>query len=182
VPDEDAIPVDPRDPRMRSFGAITAQQMDPTQQSQKQLAQSASMRTALLVYSGISLKMMVDSDLGAYASSMFMVQYEPDGAAGPHDHPLEECYLIMEGTVDATFDDQEFRLGPGDFAWAGVGCVHSFAATGAPVRWLETQAPQMPPRHAYRFARDWSYLADKLASSRTDSCLSTYQQHAKVKK
>ncbi len=41
----------------------------------------------------------------------------------------------------ATFDGDEVLLGPGDFAWAGVGCVHSFAATGVEVRWLETQAP-----------------------------------------
>jgi quercetin dioxygenase-like cupin family protein len=121
------------------------------------------MRTALLVYSGISLKMMVDTDLGAVASTMFMVQYEAHGVAGPHDHPFEECYLIVEGEVDATFDGQPFRLGPGDFAWAGVGCVHSFAAIGTPVRWLETQAPQMPPRHAYRFVRDWEYLVDNQA-------------------
>ncbi|PZQ90678.1 MAG: cupin domain-containing protein [Leifsonia xyli] len=156
------VRVDARDPRTRSFGAITAQQMDPTQQSQKNLAQSASMRTALLVYSGISLKMMVDSDLGAVLSTMFMVQYEPDGVAGPHDHPLEEAYLITDGEVDATFDGVAVRLKTGDIAWAGVGCVHSFSAPGAPVRWLETQAPQMPARHAYRFARDWNYLTDKL--------------------
>jgi quercetin dioxygenase-like cupin family protein len=154
--------VDPRDPRTRSFGAITTEQMDPTRQSQELLAQSASMRTALLVYSGISLKMMVDSDLGATLSTMFMVQYEPDGKAGPHDHPLEEVYLILDGEVDATFDGQGFRLVPGDIAWAGAGCVHSFAAVGAPVRWLETQSPQMPARHAYRFARDWEYLATRL--------------------
>ncbi len=158
----DPVRVDARDPRTRSFGAITAQQMNPAAQSQKNLAQSASMRTALLVYSGISLKMMVDSDLGSVLSTMFMVQYEPDGVAGPHDHPLEEAYLIVDGEVDATFDGQAFRLKPGDIAWAGVGCVHSFAATGAPVRWLETQSPQMPARHAYRFARDWNYLTDKL--------------------
>ncbi|MBX3098675.1 MAG: cupin domain-containing protein [Salinibacterium sp.] len=162
IPAGAPIRVDARDPRTRSFGAITAQQMDPSQQSQKNLAQSASMRTALLVYSGISLKMMVDSDLGSVLSTMFMVQYEPDGVAGPHDHPLEEAYLITEGEVDATFDGQQFRLKPGDIAWAGVGCIHSFAATGAPVRWLETQSPQMPARHAYRFARDWTYLTDKL--------------------
>ena len=95
--------------------------MNPGRQSQELLAVSASMRTALLVYSGISLKMMVDSDLGAVLHTMFMVQYEPDGVAGPHDHPLEEAYLILDGEVDATFDGEEFRLRPGDIAWAGVG-------------------------------------------------------------
>ncbi|GAA2071852.1 hypothetical protein GCM10009840_00340 [Pseudolysinimonas kribbensis] len=164
LPTVEAVPVDPRDPRTRSFGSVVPEQLDPARQSQELLAVSASMRTALLVYSGISLKMMVDSDLGATLGTMFMVQYAPDGRAGAHDHPLEEAYLVLEGEVLATFDGEEVLLGPGDFAWAGVGCVHSFAATGAAVRWLETQAPQMPPRYAYRFARDWDYLRDAAAA------------------
>ena len=162
LPVVEPVRVDTRDPRTRSFGNITSAHMIAGRQSQELLAVSASMRTALLVYSGITLKMMVDSDLGATLGTQFMVQYEPDGKAGPHDHPLEEAYLILEGEVLATFDEQEFLLRPGDFAWAGVGCVHSFSATGSQVRWLETQAPQMPPRHAYRFQRDWQYLAERL--------------------
>lgn len=154
--------VDPRDPRNRSFGSIAPEHMNAGGQSQELLAVSASMRTALLVYSGITLKMMVDSDLGATLGTLFMVQYEPDGKAGPHDHPLEEAYLITEGEVLATFDGEEFLMKKGDIAWAAVGCVHSFAATGAEVRWLESQAPQMPPRHAYRFVRDWEYLDEQL--------------------
>lgn len=165
IPPGDPVTVDARDPRTRSFGNITVEQMDPTRQSQELLAQSASMRTALLVYSGISLKMMVDSDLGSVLATMFMVQYEGDGKAGLHDHPLEECYLILDGEVLATFDGEEVLMKPGDAAWAGVGCVHSFAATGDTVRWLETQSPQMPHRHAYRFARDWDYLTAKLGES-----------------
>ena len=159
-----ASPIDVRDPRNRWFGHIDAESMDPAMQTQDRLAVSASMRTALLVYSGITVKMMVDSDLGADLSTMFMVQYEPGGVAGAHDHPLEETYLILEGSVEAAFDDATYRLDPGDVAWAGVGCVHRFDNLGpGRVRWLETQAPQPPPRHSYRFARDWSYLEDALA-------------------
>ena len=158
-----ARPVDVRDPRTRSFGHIDAESMDPALQTQDRLALSASMRTALLVYSGITVKMMVDSDLGAVLSTMFMVQYEPHGLAGPHDHPLEETYLILDGEVEGTFDGAAYRLGPGDVAWAGVGCVHWFRTIGGGrVRWLETQAPQPPDRHSYRFVRDWSYLEQAL--------------------
>lgn len=157
------VPVDPRDPRTRSFGNIRPENMDPGKQTQDQLALSASMRTALLVYSGITVKMMVDSDLGADLSTMFMVQYEPGGAAGAHDHPLEEAYMILEGEVDAVFDGRSYHLVPGDIAWAGVGCSHEFSNVGdGIVRWLETQAPQPPGRHSYRFARDWTYLRDAL--------------------
>jgi mannose-6-phosphate isomerase-like protein (cupin superfamily) len=54
-------------------------------------------------------------------------------------------------------------LGAGDIAWAGVGCPHSFRNLGGgPLRWLETQAPQPPRRHSYRFARDWDYLREVL--------------------
>ncbi|MGQ0849318.1 MAG: cupin domain-containing protein [Actinomycetota bacterium] len=156
--------IDVRDPRNRSFGHIDAKSLDPAMQTQDRLAVSASMRTALLVYSGISVKMMIDSDLGADLSTMFMVQYELKGFAGPHDHPLEEAYLILEGEVEASFDGETYELGPGDVAWAGVGCVHAFRNIGrSRVRWLETQAPQPPPRHSYRFARDWSYLESALA-------------------
>lgn len=155
--------IDVRDPRNRYFGHIDPENMDPALQTQDRLALSASMRTALLVYSGISVKMMVDSDLGADLSTMFMVQYEQGGFAGAHDHPLEEAYLILEGEVEAGFDGMSYRLGPGDVAWAGVGCVHEFRNVGdGVVRWLETQAPQPPSRHSYRFARDWSYLDDAL--------------------
>ena len=163
LPTVDPVPIDVRDPRMRSFGNITPAHMDPSKQSQDLLAVSASMRTALLVYGGVTVKMMVDSDLGSVLSTMFMVSYDPDGAASPHDHPLEETYYFLEGRTEATFDGEKYELGPGDVAWAGVGCVHSFRNIGGgPLRWLETQAPMPPARHSYRFARDWEYLADAL--------------------
>ena len=162
----DPVPIDVRDPRTRQFGNITADHMNPRRQSQDLLAVSASMRTALLVYSGITVKMMVDTDLGAQLTTMFMVQYDPDGKAGQHDHPFEETYLILEGATDAEFDGERCRLEVGDIAWAGVGCVHGFTNAGdGPVRWLETQSPQPPSRHSYRFARDWQYLTDVLAGA-----------------
>ena len=160
------LPVDVRDPRTRRFGNITPAHMEVGGQSQDLLAVSASMRTALLVYSGITVKMMADTDLGAQLTTMFMVQYDPDGQAGAHDHPFEETYLILEGATDAQFDGETYRLEAGDVAWAGVGCVHGFTNAGpGPVRWLETQAPQPPARHSYRFARDWEYLSGLLGEN-----------------
>jgi len=163
LPAGEPRPIDVRDPRTRRFGNITPGHMDVGRQGQEMLAVSASMRTALLVYSGITVKMMVDSDLGAQLTTMFMVHYDPDGVAGQHDHPFEETYFFLEGHAEATFDGESYELGPGDVAWAGVGCVHSFRNHGrGPLRWLETQAPQPPPRHSYRFARDWEYLEGAL--------------------
>ena len=96
---------------------------------------------------------------GAAARRCSWCSTSRDGLAGQHDHPFEETYLILDGAVDATFDGEPYRLEVGDIAWAGVGCVHAFSNPGpGVVRWLETQAPQPPSRHSYRFARDWEYL------------------------
>jgi quercetin dioxygenase-like cupin family protein len=156
-PGHEPPPVRPNleDPRTRSFGHLAAASMSGPSPDE------VSMRTARLVYSGITVKMMVDADLGAQLQTMFMVQYEAAGVAGAHDHPFEETYLILAGATDATFDGQPYRLERGDIAWAGAGCVHSFRNAGRePVRWLETQAPQPPARHSYRFAGDWDYLRE----------------------
>jgi len=127
---------------------------------------SASMSTALLAYSGIALKMLVDQRLDAQLSSMFMVEYQPGGVAHPHDHPLEESYVILSGEVDAVADDKRYTLREGDAFWTGVGCIHAFYNTSkGKVRWLETQSPQLPPRYGYRFSRDWEYLKEKLAAT-----------------
>jgi quercetin dioxygenase-like cupin family protein len=124
---------------------------------------SASMSTALLAYSGIALKMLVDQRLDAQLSTMFMVEYQPGGVAHPHDHPLEESYVILSGSVEAVADDARYTLQPGDAFWTGVGCIHAFYNTsGRTVRWLETQSPQLPTRYGYRFTRDWEYLKEKL--------------------
>jgi quercetin dioxygenase-like cupin family protein len=123
---------------------------------------SASMATALLAYSGIAVKMLVDERLGAALHTMFMVHYQPGGVAHPHDHPLEESYLIIDGEVTAEAAGDRFRMGVGDFLWCGVGCVHAFYnETDTTVPWLETSSPQPPARNSYRFNRDWDYLAER---------------------
>ena len=99
----------------------------------------------------------------AQLSTMFMVEYQPGGVAQPHDHPLEETYVILEGEVEAVADDAHYVLEAGDAFWTGVGCIHAFYNTSdSTVRWLETQAPQPPARHSYRSNRDWDYLKSKL--------------------
>jgi quercetin dioxygenase-like cupin family protein len=158
--------LDIRDPRARHFFRISD---DDIQVEKLKIGArldapkvSASMATALLAYSGIAVKMLVDQRLDAALLTMFMVEYQPGGVAHPHDHPFEETYYILDGEVEAVADDKRYTLGPGDLFWTGVGSVHAFYNTsGRTVRWLETQAPQPPMRHSYRFARDWDYLKDK---------------------
>jgi quercetin dioxygenase-like cupin family protein len=112
--------------------------------------------TAILAYSGISVKMMVDRTFGADHVTMFTVDYELGGAAQAHDHPFEEAYVFLAGEVEGEIDGEHHTFRPGDVAFAGVGSVHGFYNTGTErVRWIETQAPQPPARHAYRWADQW---------------------------
>jgi quercetin dioxygenase-like cupin family protein len=118
--------------------------------------QPIGMDVALLVYSGISVKMLVDRTFGADLLTMFTVDYEAGGAAQAHDHPFEETYVFLAGEVNAELDGEPHTFRPGDVVFAGVGSVHGFWNEGAErVRWLETQAPQPPARHAYRWAPTW---------------------------
>jgi quercetin dioxygenase-like cupin family protein len=116
----------------------------------------AGMDTALLAYSGISVRMLVDRAFGADLVTMFTVDYEVGGAAQAHDHPFEEAYVFLAGEIEAELDGQRYTLRAGDVVFAGVGAVHGFWNDGSErVRWIETQAPQPPARHAYRWVRTW---------------------------
>jgi quercetin dioxygenase-like cupin family protein len=122
----------------------------------------AGMDIAILAYSGISVKMLVDRTLGADHLTMFTVDYEVGGAAQAHDHPFEECYFFLSGTVQAELDGRPFTFGSGDVVFAGVGSVHGFWNDGPDrVRWLETQAPQPPARNAYRWQPTWHAAAER---------------------
>jgi quercetin dioxygenase-like cupin family protein len=126
---------------------------------------SAGRDTALVVYSGISVKMLVDNQIGADHLTMFTVDYELGGAAQAHDHPFEEVYVFLAGEVEGELDGEHHVFSPGDVAFAGVGSVHGFYNTGTDrVRWLETQAPQPPARHSYRWVRDWERFEEQLAA------------------
>ena len=121
----------------------------------------AGMDTALLAYSGISVRMMVDHGFGADHVTMFTVDYELGGAAQAHDHPFEEAYVFLAGEVEGELDGQPYTFRPGDVAFAGVGSVHGFYNVGSErVRWIETQAPQPPGRHAYRWVDAWRRLEE----------------------
>ena len=124
---------------------------------------SPSMATALLAYSGIAVKMLIDQQVGAQLHTMFMVDYRPTAIAHPHDHPFEEAYVFVEGEVHALVDGDLLVLHPGDVLWAGVGTDHGFEnRSSGLVRWIEVQAPAPPARHSYRFSREWEHLAEKL--------------------
>jgi mannose-6-phosphate isomerase-like protein (cupin superfamily) len=167
APTDPPAELDLRDPRNRNFFQLSVDEMDVERLGQGTMVTaptvSASMATAALLYSGITVKMLVDKRLDAQLHTMFMVRYKPGAVAHPHDHPFEESYVMLEGEVDVVADDDRYTLRPGDVFWTGVGCIHAFYETrGGSVKWLETSAPGPPDRHSYRFERDWDYLAVKL--------------------
>ena len=167
APNDAPAPLDLRDPRNRNLFHLQTGDMDAAALSRGSRVSaptvSASMATAALLYSGITVKMLVDKRLDAQLHTMFMVGYQPGAVAHPHDHPFEEAYYMLEGEVDVVADGDRCTLRPGDVFWTAVGCVHAFYETrGGTVQWLETSAPGPPDRHSYRFERDWEYLAERL--------------------
>ena len=147
------------DPRLRLVGhyAGTPPQADALRLDDPARGRRpAGMDTALVVYSGISVKMLVDRVFGAELLTMFTVDYEPGGSAQVHDHPFEEAYFFLDGEVEAEIDGRTHTIRAGDVVFAGVGIAHGFFNTGSGrVRWIETQAPQPPGRHAYRWVDHW---------------------------
>jgi quercetin dioxygenase-like cupin family protein len=158
-----AEPLNVRDPRTRNMTKWSPAQMDLDVVRQTAPVDapdiSASMSSALLAYSGIAVKMLLDERHGACLGNMFMVDYEPVVVLHPHDHTVEEAFYMLEGEVEYIADGERYTLKPGDVAYAGVGCIHAFEnVSGERCRWLETRAPLPPLRHAYRYERDWAYL------------------------
>jgi quercetin dioxygenase-like cupin family protein len=163
APDESPGDLDLRDPRNRHLFLLSDDDMDVARlcagMRSSEPKVSASMTTAALLYSGITVKMLVDKRLDAQLHTMFMVGYQPGAQALPHDHPFEESYFMLEGEVDVVADDTRYTLYPGDVFWTAVGCIHAFYETkGGTVKWLESSAPGPPDRHSYRFERDWESL------------------------
>jgi quercetin dioxygenase-like cupin family protein len=168
APDTEPAALDLRDPRNRNLFLLRDSDMDLDALKRGSRVEaptvSASMATAALAYSGITVKMLVDKRLDAQLQTMFMVGYQPGAVAHPHDHPFEESYFMLDGEVDVVADDRRYTLRPGDVFWTGVGCIHAFyERAGNTVLWLETSAPGPPDRHSYRFERDWEYLRGKIA-------------------
>ena len=109
---------------------------------------------------GASVRLLVDAGFGASQLVLMALRYVPGGAIKEHDHAFEEGFFIVEGQLEADLDGERHTFGPGDFFWSGVGGTHELTnGSGAPVRWLETQAPQPPSRHQFRYLGDWERLA-----------------------
>jgi hypothetical protein len=143
--------LDIRDPRSRHFFRMAEDDivLDKLKVGARADAPkvSASMSTALLAYSGIALKMLVDQRLDAQLHTMFMVEYQPGGIAHPHDHPMEESYVIS--TVKSMRSETaNATRRAGTFWTAGLGARSTTRKKGT----LAGDGRRLRRRHGYRFA------------------------------
>jgi quercetin dioxygenase-like cupin family protein len=148
-------PPDFRDPLTRYLGHFDDAQMPPHSHLQMEGYRGSSIF-------GISLKMLIDHQLGAQHLTLFMVEFQPGGEGNIHDHPFEETYFLLSGEAEAILDGKTYHVKAGDYVWTSVGGTHGFFNKGTvPVRWIETQTPQPPNQQGFRFPADWAYLAEK---------------------
>jgi quercetin dioxygenase-like cupin family protein len=108
---------------------------------------------------GASVKLLINADSGASQFVLMALRYVPGGMIKEHDHAFEEGFFFLEGEIEAILDGETYTLGAGDYCWSSVQGMHALTnRSDAPVRWLETQAPQPPPRHQFRYRSDWEAL------------------------
>ena len=120
-----------------------------------QAPRSLSMGASVAATSGLSISMLIEQPAALH--TMFIVTFEAGTKLGVHDHPLEESYLILEGSCDFLLEGRRLTLSAGDMAWTSVGARHGMEnLTDSPCRWLETQAPAPPDLYSIRFDADWS--------------------------
>jgi quercetin dioxygenase-like cupin family protein len=112
---------------------------------------------------GVFLNWLIDHKFGASHHRLAFIEYQPGVGIGFHDHTFEESYFILSGEIEAILDGERYVAKAGDFAWTGVGCVHSFVnKSQQPVRWLETFSPQPPAENAFRFKAEWDKRAKEI--------------------
>ena len=106
---------------------------------------------------GAALKILVGPATGASQFNLMVVQYVPGGFITTHDHAFEEGFYFVEGEIEAELAGETHTLRAGDYCWSGVGDSHALVnRSDGIVRWLETQAPQPPPRYQARFTAEWA--------------------------
>jgi len=146
------------DPRTRFIGRFEDSQLPPPSQLQMDGYSGGNVE-------GIRLKMLIDRNFGAHQLTLFVVEFAVGGGAKTHSHPFEESYFFLSGEAECRLDGEPLTVRAGDCVWSGVGSTHTFFTRGSvPVRWIETQAPQPPAMHAFRFENDWDAVRTRYSN------------------
>jgi quercetin dioxygenase-like cupin family protein len=62
--------------------------------------------------------------------SFFLARTPPSRGPGLHRHPYEETFVVHEGQIRFTVDDQTIEAGPGQIVIAPPGSAHKFVNVG----------------------------------------------------
>ncbi|MBF0508544.1 MAG: cupin domain-containing protein [Deltaproteobacteria bacterium] len=86
--------------------------------------------TTYLAHRGAVARMILDrrtlKDIGFLALAIL----EPEQSIEGHVDPMEEIYMIMEGTGEMTVDDETRQVGPLDAVWIPTGSLHALKNIG----------------------------------------------------
>lgn len=75
---------------------------------------------------GAAVRFLCGADKTGHAWSLMEVQLPENAGPPPHDHPWDEAYYVVEGSVRFHLDGREQIFKAGDFVYAPGGTVHGF--------------------------------------------------------
>jgi quercetin dioxygenase-like cupin family protein len=100
---------------------------------------------------GTQVRFVCNAEQTGKAWSLMEVLLPENAGPPPHDHPWDEAYYVVEGSVRFSLAGEERLVRAGDFVYAPGGTLHGFkGAAAAPSRMLIFDAPA----HAEAFFRD----------------------------
>jgi mannose-6-phosphate isomerase-like protein (cupin superfamily) len=107
---------------------------------------------------GETIRILVDSAATGGACLVFENTSPPGSGPPLHRHGRDdEAFFVVEGTVKFSVNGQEAMLGPGGFAFAPRGSIHTFLNVGpGPCRMIITCTPgglEVPFRECDALAR-----------------------------
>src|SRR5262249_18171720 len=79
---------------------------------------------------GLKVHRFMERDFGVQHFFMMRGELAVGGVRGRHDHAVEEIYYVIEGEADIEMEGTRYPIGPGDYAWTGVGTCHAFFQKG----------------------------------------------------
>jgi len=85
---------------------------------------------------GTTMHLLAVADDTASAYEAVLVDAEYGDDLVPHRHPWEECYYVLEGTLDVLVGRRVRPAGPGTFVTLPSRCVHGYRVTTPSARFL----------------------------------------------
>lgn len=81
--------------------------------------------------SGITARHVASKEAGAASSGAYDVILQPGAIVPRHYHDVDSVIVFLEGTFEATQDDNKWTVGPGYTLVSGSGVVHGLRNVGS---------------------------------------------------